>query len=78
MYSDRMTDLWVARWLETFLTYGLLCLAVIHRLSVGLLANACTGLARIVLDVCLAGMCIGSWEKYIDLNDSGSEPKLHS
>ena len=75
MYSDRMTDLWVAHWLETFLTYGLLCLAVIH---LGLLANACTVLARIVLDVCLAGMCIGSWEKYIDLNDSGSESKLHS
>ena len=43
--SVRMSDLRVARWLETFLTYGLSCLAVIHRLWVGLLANACTVLA---------------------------------
>jgi len=32
------------------------------------LANACTGLARVILDVSLPGMYIGSWEKCIYLN----------
>ena len=72
-----MSDLRAARWLKTFLTYGLSYLVVIHRLWVGLLANACTGLARFVFNFCLGGMCIGSWEKSIYFNESRTEPKIH-